>query len=168
MHGSLNEVLSRPLTPEDEKILEAKIRTKMAGGIRLFVKAVRFLEREYGKEAVEKLKQEILREVRPSAQRAAKDRKDRSLRAFCRELEAGCCGTHVWEKLEDTETRQSYRFTCCGWAEIFRSLDAGDIGFWICEGDGPAAEGFNPDIRFERTRTLMEGHDCCDHQYFTK
>ena len=49
------------------------------------------------------------------------------------------------------------------WADIFRSLGAEDIGLWICEGDGPAAAAFNPAIRLKRTKTLMEGDDCCDH-----
>ena len=38
----------------------------------------------------------------------------------------------------------------------------------ICEGDPYFAEGFNPDIGFKRTKTLMQGHDCCDHFYFYK
>ncbi len=27
------------------------------------------------------------------------------------------------------------------------------------------AEGFNLGIKFRRTKTLMEGDDCCDHRY---
>ena len=92
---------------------------------------------------------------------------DNSLRAYCQALEAGCRSSHEWEK-EDTETRQAYRFTRCLWAEVYRELDAADIGFWICEGDGPAAAAFNPAIRLSRTKTLMEGDDCCDHVYYVE
>ena len=38
----------------------------------------------------------------------------------------------------------------------------------ICAGDPYMAEGFNPNIGFKRTKTLMEGHDCCDHFYYYK
>ena len=95
-------------------------------------------------------------------------RDDHSLRAFCSALEAGCTGTHEWIKVEDTDVRQAYRFTHCMWAEVFRELGAQEIGFWICEGDGPAAAAFNPAIGFHRTKTLIMGDDCCDHVYYLK
>jgi len=49
---------------------------------------------------------------------------------------------------------------------LLGSLGAEDIGVWICEADGPIAAAFNPRIRFQRTKTLMEGNDCCDHVYY--
>ncbi|MFC2012727.1 L-2-amino-thiazoline-4-carboxylic acid hydrolase [Chloroflexota bacterium] len=30
------------------------------------------------------------------------------------------------------------------------------------------ASAFNPDIGFQRTKTLMRGDDCCDHIYYLK
>jgi hypothetical protein len=54
------------------------------------------------------------------------------------------------------------------WADVFRSLDAEDIGIWICDADGPVAAAFHPSIRFGRSKTLMEGHGCCDHVYFVE
>lgn len=47
-----------------------------------------------------------------------------------------------------------------------------DAAFWlyhlVCSGDPYAAAGFNPQIGFRRTQTLMEGYPCCDHFYFMK
>ena len=37
-----------------------------------------------------------------------------------------------------------------------------------CGRDFHNVSAFNPKIGFRRTRTLMEGHDCCDHFYFMK
>lgn len=37
-----------------------------------------------------------------------------------------------------------------------------------CGTDPHMAAGFNPQMGFRRTKTLMEGHDCCDHFYFYK
>jgi hypothetical protein len=91
-----------------------------------------------------------------------------TLQAYCSALEAGCAGSQEWLKLEDTDTRQAYRFARCMWAEVFAELDALDIGFWLCEGDAPMTSAFNPAIGFQRTKTLMEGDDCCDHIFYLK
>jgi hypothetical protein len=151
----------------EQRVLEI-IRAKAAGGVGMFVSAVRVAEQSYGQEAREMIR---VRQTEEAVRRAAAlgaATSDSSLRAYCRALEQACCGTHEWEKLEDSETRQAYRFGRCAWAEIFRSLAAEDIGIWICECDGPAAAAFNPAVRFRRTKTLMAGDDCCDHVYYTE
>lgn len=38
----------------------------------------------------------------------------------------------------------------------------------VCAADPPIVSGFNPKIGLRRTKTLMEGHDCCDHFYYMK
>lgn len=149
----------------EQRILEM-VRRKMTGPVTMYVNAIRAMEAAYGPEVRDVVRQygERLSLERSAARGQAAE--DRSLRAFCAALEQGCVGSHEWVKLEDTDTRQAYRFTRCAWAEVFRALGAEDIGIWICEGDGPAAAAFNPAIRFQRTRTLMEGADCCDHVYY--
>jgi hypothetical protein len=70
------------------------------------------------------------------------------------------------EFLEDTERAVSWRLTECLHATIFREHNAADIGFaTLCHGDEAWVTAYNPSIRFHRTKTLMEGHDCCDHRY---
>lgn len=84
----------------------------------------------------------------------------------------------MWEPLPSagfaaTITRQpdgvQIRCTFCPLAETGLKNDA---AFWmyhlVCSGDPYAASGFNPQIGFRRTQTLMEGHPCCDHFYFMK
>ncbi len=54
----------------------------------------------------------------------------------------------------------------CLYAEVFRSLNAADLGLIIlCNGDVTSAEAFHPKLRLERTKTLMQGDDCCDFKY---
>jgi len=36
----------------------------------------------------------------------------------------------------------------------------------VCATDPFAAESVDPPVRFLRTKTLMQGDDCCDHAYF--
>ncbi|UCG88709.1 MAG: L-2-amino-thiazoline-4-carboxylic acid hydrolase [Gemmatimonadota bacterium] len=31
--------------------------------------------------------------------------------------------------------------------------------------DFTMCRGFNPNIRMERTKILMQGHDCCNHRW---
>ena len=70
------------------------------------------------------------------------------------------------EVIENREDFVSWRITECLNAKIFRELNAADIGYaTLCHGDEAWAKAFNPKIQFSRTKTLMEGHDCCDHCY---
>ena len=67
---------------------------------------------------------------------------------------------------EQTTECLRLRVTRCLFADEMRKLDAADIGFaFYCAYDDGFCQGFNPEIRFTRTKTLMQGDDCCDHTY---
>ncbi|MFW9798966.1 MAG: L-2-amino-thiazoline-4-carboxylic acid hydrolase [Candidatus Thorarchaeota archaeon] len=56
--------------------------------------------------------------------------------------------------------------TECLWADVFKELDAADLGYiMLCGTDFPAASAFHENIRLERTKTLMQGDDHCDFIY---
>lgn len=71
------------------------------------------------------------------------------------------------EVVEDTETTFEIRVTECIWAEVFRDAGlAGELGHAaVCQMDYHTPVAFNPAIRMERDKTLMQGHDCCNHRY---
>lgn len=70
------------------------------------------------------------------------------------------------EVVEDTEKAAEMKVTECLWAKTFREAEAADIGYaTICHGDYAAAAAFNPKMKMIRTKTLMQGHDCCNHRY---
>ncbi len=70
------------------------------------------------------------------------------------------------EFVEDTEKAVSWKLTECLHATVFREYNAADIGFaTLCHGDDAWITAYNPNIKFYRTKTLMQGHDCCDHRY---
>ena len=74
--------------------------------------------------------------------------------------------TSTYEILEFTENVVEVKYTECICATIFREADASDIGYAaICHGDFAVAQGFNPKIKLIRTKTLMQGDDCCNHRY---
>jgi predicted ArsR family transcriptional regulator len=57
--------------------------------------------------------------------------------------------------------------TACPFASMYRAMGGAEWGYALyCAADGDLAKAFNPKIAFRREHTLMEGHDCCDHQYF--
>ena len=59
--------------------------------------------------------------------------------------------------------------TRCPNAELAGRL-GGNSADWLlrlpCATDPYAAESIDPPVRFRRTKTLMQGDDCCDHAYF--
>ncbi|HBE41557.1 MAG TPA: hypothetical protein DDW27_10215 [Bacteroidales bacterium] len=70
------------------------------------------------------------------------------------------------EVIENREDLVSWKVTECLNAKVLLELDAAEIGYaTLCHGDDAWARAFNPNIQFIRTKTLMEGHDCCDHCY---
>ena len=74
--------------------------------------------------------------------------------------------TCSYEILEYTEKVCAIKYTECICATIFRDTNASDIGYAaICHGDFAVAQAFNPKLKLTRTKTLMQGHDCCNHRY---
>ena len=82
----------------------------------------------------------------------------------------------VWEPLRSqgfeftvtpSEKGVQIQCTACPWARLYRNLGGAEWGYRLyCAVDEPLVEGFNPNIGFKRTKTLMEGDDCCDHLYY--
>jgi len=70
---------------------------------------------------------------------------------------------------EDTNSVHELKVTECLWADTFLKAKAGELGFAaVCFGDYASATAFNPKIEMVRDKTLMQGHDCCNHRYLLK
>ena len=66
--------------------------------------------------------------------------------------------------LKETDTELHCNYSECLFAKTFRDLGAEDLGKIIgCDGDHPFVKTMNPNLRLKRTKTLMEGHDQCNH-----
>ncbi len=71
-----------------------------------------------------------------------------------------------WQLVDRTPISMKFKVTRCPLAERMRQLDAAELGFaYYCAYDIGFCQGLNPAIKFTRTKTLMQGHDCCDHAY---
>ncbi len=81
----------------------------------------------------------------------------------------------LWEPLRregfeftytENELGCQMKVTRCPIAEIAKALKEEKWGFiFYCWSDEAICEGYNPEIRFRRTKTLMEGDEYCDHFY---
>ena len=167
--GSLQKILPEAVSEAVEEAFLGKLQAKIFAGANNLVLAIRAVQAAYGDAGVETIRRAFAESWAETGKEMAKESADNPLRSLCSTLEQTCMGSHEWIKLEDSATRQAYRFTRCMWAEAFRELNAEDIGFWVlCQGDASLASSFNPLIGFSRTKTLMMGDDCCDHVCYLK
>lgn len=104
-----------------------------------------------------------------SIQKVAKSMPKNDLAAFVSPLKQP---DHFWSHvltfkiIEDTEKAFEISVAECLWAKAFRSMNSQDIGYAsICFPDYAIARAFNPKMKLIRSKTLMEGHDCCNHRY---
>jgi len=70
------------------------------------------------------------------------------------------------EIVEKTDKVLELKITECLWAKTVHELkepDAVDIGYaLVCYPEIAKTEAFNPKLKVIRTKTLMQGHDCCN------
>lgn len=79
---------------------------------------------------------------------------------------------HFWSHvltartIKDTRSEFQIHISECLWAATFKKLKATDLGYaCICHPDFAMASAFNPHLTLQRTKTLMQGHDCCNHHW---
>ncbi len=84
------------------------------------------------------------------------------------------CGSNGF-KFTMTEEKEKengeYRMnvTHCPFVEVANKIQGNEWGYHLfCMSDFGITEGFNPNIEFSRTKTLMQGDNCCNHCYKMK
>jgi predicted ArsR family transcriptional regulator len=70
------------------------------------------------------------------------------------------------EVLAQDSERFDYDVTSCAYAEMYRELGLGDVGFLLsCNRDEAFIQGFAPEVELRRGQTIMEGAPRCDFRY---
>jgi len=65
--------------------------------------------------------------------------------------------------LDKTDSKYNYNIVRCKYADMYKELGLEELGFiFSCGRDGKMFGGFNPNIKFERTQTIMQGAAYCD------
>ena len=147
---------------------KATLRTMAVMRIQSYIMFARFLQHEIGEgRVIELIKKHTEQRLREQAKRdlTRLGKSDfKSYRSIFSDPRMQASLT--MEIIEDTDTVFEIRVTECLSAAAFLSQKAGDIGFAaVCWGDYNWASDFNPKIKLIRDKTLMEGHDCCNHRY---
>jgi hypothetical protein len=72
----------------------------------------------------------------------------------------------VREIVEDSDEVFEMKITECLTEVIFREADALELGYaCVCHADFGLPEGLDINIKLIRDKTLMQGHNCCNHRY---
>jgi len=83
-----------------------------------------------------------------------------------RDANSGVGQTIVREIVEDSQYAFEMKITECLTEIVFREANAPDLGYaCVCHADFGFPVGINPKLKLIRTKTLMQGHDCCNHRY---
>jgi hypothetical protein len=136
---------------------------------RLYLPTVKAVAAEIG---MDKLQKVLLEDMKKRVEKQVKNLPSRELQNFAQFFKSPdpfSANTLTFEIVQDSDKVFEMRVSECLWAKTFKEAKAADIGFkLICSGDYVTAEAFNPNIKLIRDKTLMEGHDCCNHRYVVK
>lgn len=109
----------------------------------------------------------VIRDSISQGQAYAEGLEDRGLIAF-RDTMAQwkASGALEMEMLKETEEEVHFNVVRCRYSEMYREMGVGDIGHLLsCNRDGTFCTGFNPDIKLDRSQTIMSGASHCDFRY---
>lgn len=135
---------------------------------RSFIDFARFMQKELGEEKViELIKKSTEERMREQAKADIKRLGGTDFKTYISIFrDPRMLASLNMEIIEDTDTVFEIRVTDCLSAESFLPSKAGDIGYAaVCWGDYNWASDFNPKIKMVRDKTLMQGHDYCNHKY---
>jgi hypothetical protein len=155
---------------EDNDDLRSKIESIKKYDFKEKVKFLNTLKIEFGSRVVDEVDSLVKKDTIAQWQDIANSKGDNGIKNLVDILWEQMCKSAGFkftvEKLEKgTQIKVSY----CPLVDAAKELKATEWGYhFYCLSDYSIVEGFNSDIGFERTKTLMEGCDCCDHFYFMK
>ncbi|MFW9968244.1 MAG: L-2-amino-thiazoline-4-carboxylic acid hydrolase [Candidatus Thorarchaeota archaeon] len=122
-------------------------------------------ERDFGTEYEQTVLDIIAKDTKTAWARIAEEREDNSIQGILDTL---------WESfriaggeftVERTENSARIHCTRCPIADTYRRIGKPEHGLiFHCSTDPHIVAGFNPEMEFKRTKTLMRD-DCCDHHY---
>jgi len=136
---------------------------------REFIRFIRTLQNELGDKEITRLLNVYSADYgRAIGKMQAERMPDTSFKTFVSQFRPPRYSTILThEVVEDTEKAFGLRVTECCIAEVFQAAGLGGaIGHAaVCNMDYYWPTAFNPKLKMERDKTLMQGHDQCNHRY---
>jgi predicted hydrocarbon binding protein len=161
-----------PSTPHDVDRLNAiGVLTRREIEARILAPVIEALGARFGRdEVIAIVKDVIVGLAREQGRAMAEARADHSLESFAGTLEPWTRdGALEMEIRQQDAECLSFDVTRCRYAEMYRALGIPELGTVLsCNRDAALIEGFNPDVTFVRTQTLMHGATHCDFRYRRK
>lgn len=135
------------------------------------IELMQFLSKEVGKDKfMEMLKREGDEWAKREAQKELEKRGAFDFATFRAEIRKK--PNRFWEHVitsvivEDTDRAIEAKVTECLWAKTYREAKAAELGYILCcYPDFPSASAYNPKLKLIRTKTLMQGDDCCNFRW---
>jgi hypothetical protein len=117
----------------------------------------------------DKLLDLIKRAVDENNKKLGTDNPAHSLTSFVEYGKEAYKNMMTYDIIVESEEIYEMKVTECLWAKTFRDQNAAEIGYaTICHGDFTEATAYHPKLNLKRTKTLMQGHDCCNHRWTWK
>ena len=166
--------MSAELTPEQEAQVQERLQAqerKMRDEFDDIMfsqmsRLLKLMKEHFGEEVYQVFVEEKSDGIRRRWSKIAEEHGDNSIESLIK---------LIWDPLpqdfeytmEKTEAGFQFKCTKCPVADKALRLGIGEQMYYaICKNDFAAAEGFNPNIGFTMTKTLMQGDDCCNHLYY--
>lgn len=153
---------------EPEMTVEEAIRFAYGNNIPMY----KSLAKELGKEKLLKMLEKATAEkITQEIESVAKDMPVRDMAHFSQFLKAYLASPPFNTALKNQITEESEKVvevthSKCLFAEIFREMDASDIGYALeCAASDTAAKAFNPNMKATIPKCLMKGDDCCIERF---
>ena len=138
----------------------------------VYARLVEEMEKKYGKEGADLAYDAYRYAVRDSCVPHWKKFTKLDAEAYADWLLDDLMEGYDFEIIEKTPNSVRLKFSSCPFAIFFRAIGKEKIGQIYCDVDYDMIKDFNEttggNLGFERTKTLMEGHDCCNHHIFVK
>jgi hypothetical protein len=143
-------------------------RRKIEAGV--LVPMLQAFQRAIGKERANEIAREVIVEL------ARKDG-ERWAATHGRDLPAMHKVSGIWsaggsldiQVLEAGKEKLDFNVTRCAYAQFYKDLGLTELGYLFhCNRDFAMVEGFSPDLKLERTQTVMEGASHCDFRFRQK
>jgi len=148
--------------------MEKQIQKMREGYFQQRVEMLNALMERFGPEVKDIVRKFVIEDSKKTWAKIAEKEGSNDIPAFLRTLWEPVKGPFEFSS-EKKDKGIQMKITRCPFADMAIALGEEDWGFeFYCMSDYGMVEGFNPKIKFSRSKTLMEGHDCCDHFYKMK
>jgi hypothetical protein len=158
----------RPSLPTDAELNAIGVLRRRLIEARVLAPMLAAMSREFGAERAHAVARDVIRDLAETqGAQLAEHAGGCSLAHFAGTLDRWTADEALTiEVLEQTAERFAFNVTRCRYAEMYRALGIPELGaVFSCQRDGALMAGFNPEVAFSRSQTIMGGATHCDFVY---